>query len=350
MQHQTRIILAGMMGNLVESFDMAICGLLSIYLSKYLMVNAVTGLTMVFITFFAGYLVRPLGAMFLGLFSDAYGRKITLAGSVLNMGLATTMIGFIPSSDSIGSTSMLMLFIFRIIQSFSSGAEYLNSSAYLVENAESTRKGYTGSWPPFGAMAGLLIASLITLLVNSLITRHPELEWVIWRFPFILALLGSTIGLYVRLCIPESLEYVMYYADNPKPRFKDLFFESMQSISKDKLTAVYVFLLSSLGVTTTFLIYIYAPIQGHLESHLTDQHIMASNIISLLVILAIFPIIGKLSDKINREKIVLAASFGFVALTGPYLYLLAHDNFGALVLVHALIAIPAAAYYARIPR
>ena len=75
-KHQTRIILAGMMGNLVESFDLAICGLLSVYLAKYLMGDTSAGLLIVFTTFFAGYLARPLGALVMGLFSDIYGRKI----------------------------------------------------------------------------------------------------------------------------------------------------------------------------------------------------------------------------------------------------------------------------------
>ena len=90
MKHQTRTILAGMLGNLVEAFDLAICGLLSVYLAKYLVGDSIQGLTIVFITFFAGFLARPIGAMVLGLLSDAYGRKITLAASILSMGITTT--------------------------------------------------------------------------------------------------------------------------------------------------------------------------------------------------------------------------------------------------------------------
>ena len=92
MKHQTRTILAGMLGNLVEAFDLAICGLLSVYLAKYLVGDSIQGLTIVFITFFAGFLARPIGAMVLGLLSDAYGRKITLAASILSMGITTTWV------------------------------------------------------------------------------------------------------------------------------------------------------------------------------------------------------------------------------------------------------------------
>ena len=96
MRHQTRIILAGMMGNLIESFDMTICGLLAVYLAKYLIGDATKGIFFVFLTFFAGYLVRPVGAVVMGFLSDIYGRKIILAISILTMGISTALIGFIP--------------------------------------------------------------------------------------------------------------------------------------------------------------------------------------------------------------------------------------------------------------
>lgn len=349
MKHKTRIILAGTLGNLIESFDMAICGLLSVYLAKYLTGDPSKGLLIVFATFFAGYLARPLGAIVLGLFSDIYGRKITLAASILSMGIATTLIGFIPSSHSIGVAAVIILLILRIIQSFSCGAEYLNSSTYLVENAENSQKGYSGSWASFGAMSGMLLASIVALTITYATQIWPEQDWLIWRIPFILALLGASIGLYIRLFIPESMEYIMYYAHHPKPRLHDLVRESVQYIKNHKTKTVYVFILSYLGVTTTFQIYIYAPTQAHIYGYFTDQQIVISNIISLLVLLSVFPIMGKLSDIVSREKIVISASIGFVLLSQPLFYSLSHSNYFELLIAQSLIAIPAGAYYATVP-
>ncbi|HHX7430329.1 TPA: MFS transporter [Legionella pneumophila] len=349
MKHQTRIILAGTLGNLIESFDMAICGLLSVYIAKYLIGDASKGLFLVFLTFFAGYLARPIGAMVMGLLSDIYGRKIILAGSILTMGISTTLIGFIPPHSTIGTFSVITLLMLRIIQSFSSGAEYLNSSAYLVENAEASKKGYSGSWASFGAMSGMLVASLVTLIVTYFTNHYPEHDWLIWRVPFILALLGSSIGLYIRLCIPESMEYIMYYADRPKPKFKNLLTESVNYIKNNKIQSLYVFVLSYLGVTTTFQIYIYGPMQAHLYGNFQDYQIIASNIISLIVLLSVFPLVGKLSDKINREKIVITASIGFLIFSQPFFNSLSHEDFYRLVFNQALIAIPAGTYYATVP-
>ncbi|RJT65457.1 MFS transporter [Legionella taurinensis] len=349
MKHQTRIILAGTLGNLIESFDMAICGLLSVYIAKYLIGDPSKGLFLVFLTFFAGYLARPIGAMIMGLLSDLYGRKIILAGSILSMGVSTTFIGFIPPHSTIGIFSVITLLLLRIIQSFSCGAEYLNSSAYLVENAEVSKKGYSGSWASFGAMSGMLMASLVALIVTYFTNHYPEQDWLIWRVPFVLALLGSSIGLYIRLCIPESMEYIMYYADRPKPKFKNLLSESINYIKDNKIQSVYVFVLSCLGVTTTFQIYIYGPMQAHLYGHFQDHEIILSNILSLIVLLAVFPLVGKLSDKINREKIVIFASLGFLILSQPFFYVLSHHDIFNLLLGQTLIAIPAGAYYATVP-
>ncbi|HHX8757298.1 MFS transporter [Legionella pneumophila] len=349
MKHQTRIILASTLGNLIESFDMAICGLLSVYIAKYLIGDASKGLFLVFLTFFAGYLARPIGAMIMGLLSDIYGRKIILAASILSMGVSTTFIGFIPPQNSIGIFSVITLLILRIIQSFSCGAEYLNSSAYLVENAEASKKGYSGSWASFGAMSGMLVASLVALIVTYFTNKYPEHDWLIWRVPFVLALLGSSIGLYIRLCIPESMEYIMYYADRPKPKFKGLLSESVNYIKENKIKSLYVFILSCLGVTTTFQIYIYGPMQAHLYGHLQDHEIILSNILSLIVLLAIFPLVGKLSDIINREKIVIMACAGFLILSQPFFNALYHHDIYNLLLGQALIAIPAGAYYATVP-
>ena len=349
MKHQTRIMLAGMLGNLIEAFDMAICGLLSAYFAKYLIGDTSKGLFIVFLTFFVGYLARPIGAIVLGLFSDVYGRKTPLAASILSMGVATASIGFIPPESSVGTASMITLLILRLIQSFSCGSEYLNSSAYLVENSEASQKGYAGSWASFGSMAGLLCASLVALVVTDLTGKYPELAWAIWRFPFILALLGSSIGLYIRLCIPESLEYIIYFAEHPKPKFQCILKQSFHYIVENRCKSLYVFALSCLGVTSTFQIYIYGPMQAQIYGNLSNHQIIISNIIALIVILCVFPIVGRLSDKLNREKIVIAASMGFLLLSQPYLYLLSYGNYGSLILIQSLISIPAGAYYATVP-
>lgn len=291
MKHQTRITLAGSLGNLIESFDTTLCELLSVFIAIYLIGSSSQDLFIVFLTFFAGYLARPIGAITMGLLSDIYGRKKVLACSILTMGISTTLIAFIPSHSVIGKLAMVMLFLLRIVQSFACGAEYLNSWAFLIENADVSKKGSTGSWASFGTMSGMLIASMLALVIYHYANVYPEYEWFIWRIPFVLALLGSSIGLYIRLCIPESMEYIMYYVDKPKPNFNNLVSQSVSYIKTNKMQSLYAFVLSCLGVTTTYQIFIYGPMQAHIYGNLGDQQIITSNIISLIVLLGVFPLL-----------------------------------------------------------
>lgn len=349
LQHKNRIILAGMLGNLVESFDLAICGLLSLYIAKYLMGNTENGVIFVFLGFFAGYLARPIGAVFMGLFSDRYGRKIIMAASVLFMGLATAFIGFIPAYSSIGKLAACSLFALRIIQSFACGAEYLNSSAFLVECAPKNRKGFSASWSSFGGTAGLLIATMTALTVVHVSEQHPELEWLIWRIPFVIALVGSSVGLYVRLCMPESLEYVLYYSDHKKPNFTDLIQASFCYIKTQKVKSALAIALSLLGVSSSFLIYIYGPIQAKLYGQLSYTQILTSNLVAACVMLITYPIIGQLSDTCDRTKILHFSSFALLLLSPYFFQALSGHSLQNLMLMQAFVSIPTAAFCAVVP-
>ena len=348
-KHHNRIILGAVLGNLIEAFDMAICGLLSVYLAKYLMGDTSKGLLWLFITFFAGYLARPLGAFLLGLFSDVYGRKITLAASIIAMGISTSAIGIIPGNTSIGHYSLIWLLILRIIQSFSCGVEYLNSTAYLVENSNDYQKGYAGSWASFGSTAGLLMASMVAFYMSWCMKVYPDMEWLFWRLPFILALLGSSIGLYIRLYLPESLEYIVYYSEKPKPNISSILKKSLEYCMSNKIKTIYVFVLSCLGVTSTFLFYIYGPTQAHISGYFSENEIMLSNIVSLTALLAVYPIAGKLTDKLNQEKIIVYSVLGLLLFSYLYFYSLTTGYFLEYLMIQVLISIPSGFYYATVP-
>lgn len=349
LKHKNKMILGAVLGNLIEAFDMAICGFLSAYLAKYLIGSINEGLMIIFITFFVGYMARPLGALFLGLFSDVYGRKITLSASIITMGFATACIGFIPSYQSIGIYAVMGLFILRILQSFSCGVEYLNSTAYLIENFDKKEKGFAGIWSSFGSTAGLLFATIVTLVMSWSIKNHPDLEWLIWRVPFMLALLGSSIGLYIRMYLPESLEFVIYYSEQPKPSIKKILNESLLYCMENQFKTIYVFILSCLGVTTTFLFYIYGPTQAHIDGHFTHNQIILSNSISLLILLGIYPFAGRLTDRISQNKMLIAALFGFSLLSYLFFSTQSSGNYLYFLGIQALISIPSGIYYATVP-
>lgn len=349
MKHQTRIIIANVIGNLVQSFDMAICGLLSFYFIKYFLGDMDDRLIALFKMFSMTYLLQITGSLFFGLFSDRLGRKKIFALSIIGMVVATTLIGFLPSYHLIGLQAFIMLFILRCIQSFFYGSEYLNSTAYLIENAPESKEYLIGSFGPFGYIAGLLLASLCVLIISHLNVAYPELEWLFWRIPFGIGLIGTGIGLYIWNRIPESLDYIDFYAIHSKPDWSDLIQQSWKYLFHNKINAIFAFALISLGVTAITQIYIFGPIQAHLYQKLSDHQIYLSNTVSILVMLFVCLLTGKKCKPIKREKIIIAATLGLWFLSQPYFYLLAQGHFGLLILFQSLISIATGAYFAIIP-
>ena len=349
MRHPHKIMLAGLMGNLIEAFDMAMCGLLSVFLAKYLTRDTHDSVLIILAAFFVSFLARPIGAVILGLCSDVYGRKKTLAASILVMGLSTAMIGLIPSYQVIGLWALFCLLALRTIQSLSCGAEYLNSASFLVESLDPKASGYSGSWASFGATAGTLLASLLLFLMMRTVETNPAIEWVLWRAPFAFALLGSFIGLYVRFSIPESKAYVLHYATQDKPLFSEVLNESFKHMLANKTPALCVFLLSSLGVAFTCLIYLFPSMQMHVDHQFTFTQILTSNIVSLTAMLSGLPFMGRLSDRLNRIDLIRYAALTLLILLCPFLYILHTGTFQALLTIQAMIGIPAALYYATVP-
>jgi MHS family proline/betaine transporter-like MFS transporter len=172
---------------------------------------------------------------------------------------------------------------------------------------------------------------------------------MIWRIPFTLAIIGAFIGLYVRLFLPESFEYMVYHAGHSQPKLTDTLNNSISYIIHYKFKTLYVFTLSCLGVATTFQVYIYGPSQAHIYHHVSDDQVMKSNIISLIVMLCSIVIFGKFSDKIQREKIILWASLSFFILSIPYFHVLSYGSYRDLLLIQSIISVPSGAYYATVP-
>lgn len=343
MKHQNKAILGGLMGSVVESYDMSICYFMASELSRYL-IGAKGGLTIVLSLVFIAYLAKPIGAFILGLFSDLYGRKNVLMISILIMGLSTTLIGLIPSYDHIGLYAAGLLLALRIIQSMALGSEFLNSSSLLVESGDSKQRGYRGCWPSVGVKTGYLIACLVVEIVRYYSNAYPELT-SLWRLPFLLALLTTIIGFLIRLKMPESLAYVVYYADRAKPSTKDIYKQSVSYIKKYPFMFHFAFFSSFLSVATGFFFYLYIPLHATQAARLSHSVIMTSNIVSLTFVVLLIPIFGWLSDKQDRLNMMAAASLGLLVLSYPFMQGMNYGSAGYYTLMQLLISIPCACYY-----
>lgn len=239
------------MGNVVEAYDMSICYFMATEMSRYLIGDNKGSLTVVLSLIFIAYLAKPLGAFILGLFSDLYGRKNVLMVSILIMGVSTALIGVIPGYQHIGLAAAGLLLTLRIIQSMALGSEFLNSSSLLVESGDNQQRGFRGCWSSVGVKAGYLLACLVVEGMRYLADAHPEIDYI-WRIPFLFALLTTIIGFAIRAKMPESLAYIVYYANRAKPTTRDIYKQSLNYIKKYPFMFHFAFFSSFLSVTTGF--------------------------------------------------------------------------------------------------
>src|SRR5947209_12084666 len=164
--------------------------------------DPLTGTLYNYAIFFVGFAARPVGAWLFCTYGDRIGRKATLIATLLVMGIATFLIGVMPTYATIGTAAAVVLTLLRLCQGLGVGGEWGGSVLMSMEWGSQKRKGFLGSWPQFGVPVGLLLATLATLITQNL-TGSAFLTWG-WRIPFLLSIILVGVGLYIRLGILET--------------------------------------------------------------------------------------------------------------------------------------------------
>lgn len=343
MKHQTRVILGGLMGNVVEAYDISICYFLAEALSTALLGAKKNYSTSILMLVFLAYLAKPVGAFILGMLSDRYGRKRVLIGSILIVGLSTTLIGLIPNYQSIGLWSAGLLLTFRIIQSMALGSEFLNSASFLVESGTPEKRGYRGCWPSVGVKVGFLLACGICEWANRMGVAL-AIDWA-WRIPFVLAILTTLAGVYLRRSMPESLAYVLYYAQREKPRTTTIYRDAFAFAKQCPFLLNYAFFASFLSVATGFFFYLYIPLHTVNTTNLSRSFVIEVTSVSLVLVSLLIPIFGWLSDQKDRLKMLGIATTALLVMAYPYMAAIHCDSKSLFFTVQLLISIPCACYY-----
>ncbi|PXA70073.1 MFS transporter [Cryobacterium arcticum] len=210
---RSRVILASLIGTTIEFYDFYVYATAAVLVFPHLFFptgNDTTALLASFAVFGAAMVARPLGALFFGHFGDKKGRKATLVGALLTMGIATFLIGVLPTYSMVGWFAPLMLVILRLAQGFALGGEWSGAALVATENAPKGKRAWYGTFPQVGAPLGFIIANGLFLLIALLLpsddpTRPSDafLEWA-WRVPFLFSAVMVIIGLWVRLRLVES--------------------------------------------------------------------------------------------------------------------------------------------------
>lgn len=213
---RSRVILASLIGTTIEFYDFYVYATAAVLVFPHLFFppgNETTALLSSFAIFGAAMVARPLGAIFFGHLGDKRGRKITLVGALLTMGIATFLIGALPTFATVGWFAPAMLVVLRLAQGFALGGEWSGAALVATENAPEGKRAIFGTFPQLGAPIGFIIANGLFLIIAAILPSDDPsrpslafLDWG-WRIPFLFSAVMVIVGLWVRLNLVESTAF-----------------------------------------------------------------------------------------------------------------------------------------------
>ena len=199
-------MLASFVGTAIEWYDFFLYGTAAAIVFARLFfptVDPLVGTLSAFGTFAVGFIARPFGGLIFGHYGDRVGRKAMLVYSLLIMGVATFLIGLLPTYDSIGIAAPVLLVVLRCLQGIGVGGEWGGAVLMAVEHSPSHRRGLSGSWPQTGVPAGLFLSTLVFGVMSTTLSEAQFLAWG-WRVPFLVSIALVAVGLFIRLRVLES--------------------------------------------------------------------------------------------------------------------------------------------------
>src|SRR5262245_48103959 len=205
-----RAIAAGFVGTVIEWYDFIIFGTISMLaFSKVFFPEQPPFIALLSSlgTFAVGFVARPLGGIFFGYLGDRIGRRYTLIVTLMVMGIATLLIGLLPSYQSIGAAAPTLLIVLRLLQGFSLGGEFGGVATLLIEHAPKDRRGAVGGWAQAGGFVGPLLGTAVILILRTVLSDAELVSWG-WRLPLLLLSISLIlVSAYIRTNVTESPEF-----------------------------------------------------------------------------------------------------------------------------------------------
>ena len=344
-----RVILSSLIGTTIEWYDFFLYGSAAALVFNKLFFpsfDPLVGTLLAFATYAVGFVARPLGGIVFGHFGDRIGRKKLLMWSLIAMGLATVLIGLLPSYGSVGVWAPIGLIVLRVVQGFAVGGQWGGAVLMAAEHGDAKRRGYWASWPQAGVPMGSLLSAGILALMAGMQSEADFLAWG-WRVPFLLSAVLVVTGWYIRNRVAESpmFEVEIEAAEAPPSA-------PVMEVFRERRRGVLIGAGLRVGenivyyVLTVFSLTFLVDVAAQSRSLALDALLIGAAIQFISI-----PLLAILSDRIGRRPVYAFGAFASAIFIFLFFPMLASGNDGQIILaiviglvLHASMYAPQAAF------
>ena len=347
-----RVILSSYLGSSIEFYDFLLYASASALVFPTVFFNNLDPLAATIAsygTFAAGYLARPLGGAIFGHFGDKLGRKKMLVLSMFIMGIASTLIGLVPSAEMIGSWGAVILVGLRMCQGIAVGGEWGGAALMALEHSEKGRRGFAASFTNAGAPTGAALGTFVLGTFSAVLPQDEFLSWG-WRIPFLLSFVLLVIGMIVRSKITESPIFLAALAKEKNEPVKEQKKLPIIEVLRRPKALILTMLAGASGFALQVLLSTFAV------SYATEFGAERSSVLyafAFASVASVFFVIyfAHISDRFGRRPVMLIGLALFVVFLQPFFAMMRSNNWALILLaftvalaLHAVIFGPLAAF------
>lgn len=331
MTHLSRVILASILGNALEFYNLTLYGVLTPLFAKiyFPAASQTTSLLASVATFGVAFFFRPLGALIFGYIGDRIGRKKALSLSIVLMGLPTILIAFIPAYASIGFAATALLLGCRIFQGLCAGGEFNGATIFALEHLGKKKPGLVGGAIVGSCLLGVLLANLAASFFS--LSFFPEDGW---RFAFILGAIFSVTGFFLRKKVDESPIF-----EELKAEEKIESFPLKIALSQKWKSCLLVFSVATLDGALTYTLFGF--LNFYLSVYLGASPVSASlySLFASVVCMLACPLFGALADRFGGKETLVVSCFLVLGFSLPSLIFILSEKFAPTLIGYGFLGI-----------
>lgn len=318
-QSSIRLVgLASLIGTTIEWYDFFLYGTAAALVLNKLFFptfDSFAGTLASLGTYAVGFVARPLGGAVIGHYGDRIGRKSMLVFTLILMGVATFLIGLLPTYSQIGPASAVLLVLLRLAQGFGVGGEWGGAVLMAVEHAPPGKRGFYGSWPQMGVPLGLLLSTVVYTPFSRM-SQEDFLSWG-WRVPFLLSVVLVGVGLVIRVRILETPAFERMKESRQEVRQPVL--EVFRRYPRQVLVAMGARIAEN-GAFYLYTVFILVYATQHV--HMDRNIVLSALIVAAALEVVTIPLFGALSDRLGRRPVYLLGAVATGLLAYPIFWMM----------------------------